>query len=109
MIRIGVDFGGTKIEAAALDADGRFLARVRRPNPRVYEEALAVVRELVHAAEAEAGARAGPVGVAIPGSLSPKTGFIRNANSTWLNDQSFREDLERALGRLRHAAVRVFS
>jgi fructokinase len=99
MIRIGVDFGGTKIEAAALDGSGRFLARIRRPNPRAYDAALQVVRELVEAAESEAGARPGPIGVAIPGSLSPRTGFIRNANSTWLNDQSFREDLEAELGR----------
>ena len=99
MIRIGVDFGGTKIEAAALDGDGRFLARVRRPNPRVYAEALDLVKTLVEAAEQEAGARPGPVGVAMPGSLSPKTGRIRNANSTWLNDQPFHEDLERVLCR----------
>jgi len=99
MIRIGVDFGGTKIEAAALDAGGRVLARLRRPNPRAYEAALAAVRELVEAAEADAGARPGPVGVAMPGSLSPRTGLVRNANSTWLNDRPFLQDLERTLGR----------
>ena len=99
MIRIGVDFGGTKIETAALDAGGRVLARLRRPNPRAYEAALAAVRELVEAAEADAGARPGPVGVAMPGSLSPRTGLVRNANSTWLNDRPFLQDLERTLGR----------
>jgi fructokinase len=99
MIRIGVDFGGTKIEAAALDEAGRFRARVRRANPRAYDAALAAVRELVDAAEAEAGARPGPVGVAMPGSLSPRTGVVRNANSTWLNGRSFLPDLERTLDR----------
>ena len=96
MIRVGVDFGGTKIEAAALDAAGHVLARVRRPNPRDYPAALETVRELV----AEVAATAGPcdrVGVATPGSISPRTGMIRNANSTWLNSRSFQPDLERVL------------
>ena len=55
MIRIGVDFGGTKIEAAALDADGAFVARVRAPNPGDYEAALATVRELVGRGREAAG------------------------------------------------------
>ncbi|MGH6998374.1 MAG: transcriptional regulator, partial [Phenylobacterium sp.] len=46
MIRIGVDFGGTKIEAAALDAQGRFQARVRGPSPRNYQAGLEAVRDL---------------------------------------------------------------
>src|SRR5262249_61180866 len=48
--------------------------------------------------ELEAGGR-GSVGVGAPGSVSPKTGVVRNANSTWLNGKPFREDLEQALGR----------
>jgi fructokinase len=98
MIRIGVDFGGTKIEAAAIDETGQFLARVRRPNPRAYDEAIRTLAELV----AEAEQASGPcdrVGVATPGSISPRTGDIRNANSTWLNGRPFRRDLEAALGR----------
>jgi len=98
MIRIGVDFGGTKIEAAALAADGRFLARVRVPNPGGYDQALTTVRDLVDRVEAEAGST-GTVGVGLPGSLSPRTGLMRNANSTYLNGRSFREDLSEALGR----------
>ncbi|HZC16716.1 MAG TPA: ROK family protein, partial [Caulobacteraceae bacterium] len=62
MIRIGVDFGGAKIEAAALDADGRFQARVRAPNPGDYHTARAAVRDLVVEAERQAGAK-GTVGV----------------------------------------------
>jgi fructokinase len=98
MIRIGVDFGGTKIEAAAIDEAGRFLARIRRPNPRVYEPALQTVAELVAEAESSVG-RCERIGVAAPGSVSPRTGDLRNANSTWLNGRPFRRDLEAALGR----------
>ncbi|HEX4197336.1 MAG TPA: ROK family protein [Caulobacteraceae bacterium] len=98
MIRIGVDFGGTKIEAAALDGDGRFQARVRAPNPGEYEAARAVVRDLIAEAERQAGAK-GSIGVGTPGSVSPRTGLMRNSNSLYLNGRPFREDLETTLGR----------
>jgi len=101
MIRIGVDFGGTKIEAAAIDRDGQFRGRVRASTPRDYAASLQVVRELVDEAERQAGVAVSAkrfVGVATPGSISPKTGLIRNANSQWLNDKPFREDLAAALG-----------
>ena len=98
MIQVGVDFGGTKIEAAALGPDGAFLSRPRAPNPGSYDAALDVVRDLVARAEIEAGGR-GTVGVGAPGSVSPRTGVVRNANSVWLNGRPFREDLERVLGR----------
>ena len=99
MIRIGVDFGGTKIEAAALDASGDIAARLRRPNPGAYEPALSAVAELVSAVEAEIGGRAAKIGVGMPGSISPRTGLIRNANSVWLNGERFGEDLEATLAR----------
>lgn len=99
MIRVGVDFGGTKIEAAALDRNGNFLARVRKPNPGVYAAAIKVVRDLVAEAEQTAGSSAARVGIGLPGSLSPKTGLMRNANSTWLNGQPFDKDLAQALSR----------
>jgi fructokinase len=99
MIRIGVDFGGTKIEAAALDGGGAIVARLRRPNPGAYEAALSVVAELVAAVEAEAGATAARIGVGMPGSISPRSGLIRNANSVWLNGKRFSQDLETALAR----------
>ena len=97
-IQIGVDFGGTKIEAAALDASGNFLARVRAPNPGTYDAAIRTVCEVVVAAEAQAGGR-GTIGIGAPGSISPRTGVMRNANSTYLNGRRFREDLTAALGR----------
>lgn len=99
MIRIGVDFGGTKIEAAAIDGDGQFQARLRRANPRTYEQALEVVAELVAEVEAQIGQRVEHVGVGIPGSQAPSTGTIRYANSTWLNGRRLDDDLQRVLGR----------
>jgi len=98
VIRIGVDFGGTKIEAAALDSQGNFLARVRAANPGSYDAAIQTVCELIATTEAQAGGR-GTVGVGAPGSISPRTGAMRNANSQWLNGRRFREDLTAALGR----------
>ena len=97
-MRIGVDFGGTKIEAAVIGDDGAFLSRRREPNPGDYDLAIEAVARLIAAVEADTGAT-GPIGVAAPGSISPTTGVMRNANSTWLNGRSFPQDLERALGR----------
>jgi len=99
MIRIGVDFGGTKIEAAALDPSGAILSRVREPNPGNYRQAIDCVVDLVVEAELEAGVSGARVGVGVPGSISPKTGLMRNANSVWLNGTAFDKDLAKALGR----------
>jgi fructokinase len=97
-IQIGVDFGGTKIEAAALGRDGAFVARVRAPNPGNYDAAIRTVCELVADIESEAGAK-GTVGIGAPGSVSPRTGVMRNANSTWLNGRNFAHDVGLALSR----------
>ncbi|MDO8296028.1 MAG: ROK family protein [Caulobacter sp.] len=99
MIRIGVDIGGTKVEAAALDAAGAFVARVRQPNPGDYEAFLAVVKAVVGEAEAQAGVSGASVGIGMPGSISTRTGLMRNANSVWMNGRPMREDLARTLGR----------
>ena len=99
MIRIGVDFGGTKIEAAALDQKGEVLARVRAPNPGAYPLALEAIAALVAEAETQAGSRAERLGIGMPGSLSPRTGLVRNANSVWMNDRPFQTDIEAALAR----------
>src|SRR3989441_280105 len=93
-IRIGVDIGGTKIEALALDTAGREILRRRIPTPRGdYPATLAAVAGLVR----EIGD--GTVGIGIPGALSRATGRVKNANSTWLIGRSLKEDLERALKR----------
>jgi fructokinase len=101
MMRIGIDFGGTKIEAAALDASGAVIARERAPNPGGYDASLQTVADLIRDVEASAGAGGGggTVGVGIPGSISPRTGLVRNANSLWLNGRPFGQDLAAALGR----------
>lgn len=98
-MRIGVDLGGTKIEAIALAPDGRALARRRVDTPQHdYEATVAAVVALVAAVEAQAGA-GGSVGVGIPGAISPATGLVKNANSTWLNGRPLQVDLAAALGR----------
>jgi len=98
MVRIGIDFGGTKIEAAALSADGQLLATLRTATPGSYDAAIAAVGDLVARIEQQVGA-SGSVGIGAPGSISPRTGVMRNANATYLNGRTFREDLSSALGR----------
>ena len=93
-VRIGVDFGGTKIEAIAIDAHGVERCRRRIDTPREdYEASVRAVAELVAAVERDAGGR-GTVGVGIPGAVSPATGLIKNANSTWLIGRRLHLDLE---------------
>ena len=71
MTRIGIDFGGTKIEAAALADHGEVVARRRVPNPGAYEAAVEAVRELVAQVESDVGVQGASVGIGIPGSISP--------------------------------------
>ena len=99
MTRIGIDMGGTKIEIAAFDAAGDERLRRRVPTPAGdYAATVATIASLVAGAEAELGTR-GTVGVATPGALSRVTGLVKNANSTCLNGQPLKDDLEVALGR----------
>src|SRR3954471_12218859 len=99
VLRIGIDLGGTKIEALALDAGGREGFRRRIPTPREnYAETLKAIGSLVEAAEAETGTN-GSVGVGMPGALSRVTGLVKNANSTWLIGRPLKRDLEQAVGR----------
>jgi fructokinase len=98
-IRIGVDLGGTKIEFVALERDGRELHRHRIATPRFdYEGTVRAVAESVERIEKDLG-RSATVGVGIPGTISTKTGLVKNANSTWLNGTPFDKDLRRALAR----------
>ncbi|MFL1461055.1 ROK family protein [Roseococcus sp. DSY-14] len=97
-MRIGVDLGGTKTEVVALDADGVQRLRRRVPTPGSQEGVVRAIRALVEGAEAELGTRA-TVGVGIPGSLSPRDGRVRGANSTFLNGGDLRAELEAALAR----------
>ena len=97
-MRIGIDLGGTKIEAVALDGQGKeqFRKRVRSPRGD-YPGTIEAVASLV--ADAEAAAGSSTVGIGIPGAISPATGLIKNANSTWLNGRPLAEDLAARLAR----------
>jgi fructokinase len=97
-MRIGIDLGGTKTEAIALDSAGLARFRGRTSTPRGdYEGTLEVIAGLVREAERATGP--GSVGVGIPGAVSPATGLVKNANSTWLNGRPLREDLANKLQR----------
>ena len=98
-MRIGVDLGGTKIEAIALDSAGATLARRRIPAPRDdYRATLEAIAGLIAAIESETG-RQGSIGIGAPGAISPFTGRLRNANSVWLNGQPLDQDLAARLKR----------
>jgi fructokinase len=98
-MRIGIDLGGTKIEAVALGDTGEELLRRRVAAPRGdYEATLATLGGLVATVERELGAQ-GTIGVGVPGTISPATGRMKNANSTWLIGRALDRDLAAALGR----------
>jgi len=98
-VRIGVDLGGTKIEALAIADDGRELRRQRVATPRGdYAATVAAIVTVVGDVERAVGAR-GTVGIGIPGAISPATGLVKNANSTWLNGRPLADDVPRALDR----------
>ncbi|MDU1272650.1 MAG: fructokinase [Escherichia coli] len=98
-MRIGIDLGGTKTEVIALGDAGEQLYRHRLPTPRDdYRQTIETIATLVDMAEQATGQR-GTVGMGIPGSISPYTGVVKNANSTWLNGQPFDKDLSARLQR----------
>lgn len=99
-MRLGIDFGGTKTEIIALDArNGKELYRQRVPTPKNdYKKTVKNFVTLVENAEKNLGKK-GTVGLAMPGSLSPSTGLVRNSNALWMNDKPLKKDLEQALGR----------
>lgn len=98
-MRIGIDFGGSKIEGIALNADGETLLRHRVATPLAgYGACLRIITGLVNQMEAQTGLTA-TVGIGIPGAISNATGTVKNANSTWLNGKPFERDLSQALQR----------
>jgi fructokinase len=97
-LRIGIDLGGSKIEGVSLDSEASGLARYRVTTPRNdYAATIAAIVDLkarlMHGIQASA-----KIGIAVPGSISPVTGVMQNANSTWLNGRVFDQDLAAALG-----------
>jgi len=97
--RIGIDLGGTKIEAVLMDQAGEILRRERVPTPRHdYRQTIETIHELVEQLERDLGAPA-TVGIGTPGAISPATGLVKNANSVWLNSKPLLHDLQRELDR----------
>jgi len=98
-MRIGIDLGGTKIEALAIDNQGMELARYRIDTPREdYGATIMAMGGLVRRLEEQTG-KTGTVGAGIPGSISRISGLVKNSNSTWLNGRPLDRDLSAALGR----------
>lgn len=102
MFRLGIDLGGTKIEAALLNSEGAIAWKKRIASPQHdYRATLAAIARLVDDARVwmVSGTVPDTIGIGIPGSLSPSSGLVRNANSTWLNGRPLKSDLEALLGR----------
>ena len=99
--RIGIDLGGTKIEGVVMDDNGEILHRLRVPTPSQedYGAILNTLRTLVTELETKVGKQQLPIGMGTPGSLSPKTGEIRNSNTTCLNGRHLLQDLQTTLNR----------
>lgn len=98
-MRIGIDLGGTKIEGIALDDKGRELIRHRVVTPvGDYQATLKAIVSLVFHIQSSLD-NTGSIGIGTPGSISPKTGLLRNSNSVCMNGQPVKQDLEKLLKR----------
>ena len=99
-MRLGLDYGGTKIEGIVLGPDGTERARARVPTPRHdYDGGVRAIRGLLDQLEGAAGGRVESVGIGVPGSVDRTTGVVTKGNSTWLHGRDLRGDLAAALGR----------
>ena len=98
-MRFGLDLGGTKMEAVLLNEAGEIVWRQRKPTPsEEYEAIIETIAALVDEADRES-AQEISIGIGMPGSLSPKTGLVRNSNTQCLNGRAIQQDLERKLAR----------
>ncbi len=98
--RLGVDLGGTKIEAAVVADSGEIIARQRMATPQGdYVATVETIAQLIDRIETEVGHGALPTGICTPGAISPATGLLKNANSTCLNGHPLQKDLEARLQR----------
>jgi len=98
-VRIGIDLGGTKIAGVVLADDDSVLETARCDTPRdSYSGTVQAIAEMVRSLDPD-NASSSSFGIGVPGSLSPRTGLMQNANSTWLNNRPLKVDLEQALGR----------
>ncbi|MCH9662128.1 MAG: ROK family protein [Gammaproteobacteria bacterium] len=99
-MRIGIDLGGTKIAGIAMGDDDKVLSVARVPTPRDdYNGSISAISAMVNELANRANTTDYSVGIGMPGSISPVTGKVQNANSTWINDRHFQSDLETALDR----------
>lgn len=99
-MRLGLDYGGTKIEGIVLGPDGDQRARARVATPRHdYEGGISAIRDLMARLESEAGGPVDQVGIGVPGSVDRKSGRVSLGNSTWLHGRDLRGDLGAALDR----------
>jgi fructokinase len=99
-MRLGLDYGGTKIEGIVLGDDGAERARARVPTPRNdYDGGIRAIRGLFAELEQAAGGRLETVGIGVPGSVDRTTGIVSKGNSTWLHGRDLRDDLAKALDR----------
>ena len=100
-MRIGIDLGGTKIEGIVLSNDGVERSRTRVPTPQGdYKATLQAISTLINQIVKESNApNTTSIGVGIPGTISPRTGLIKNANSTCLIGNMLNKDLEAILKR----------
>ena len=96
--KIGIDYGGTKIEGILLNDSGDQIERKRYSYGKNYLSGIETVKKLVEEFDKLSG-QICTVGLGIPGFSSKETGFVTNANSMWLNDKPFKKDLETALKR----------
>jgi fructokinase len=101
MHRIGIDFGGTKIEGIVLDPAGReiFRKRVETRREDGYERILERIRTLYDELRARDPQQEHTLGIGTPGAVSPRTGLLKNSNTVCLNGRPLKADLERLLGR----------
>lgn len=98
-MHIGIDVGGTKIEIIAINEGGEELYRHRILSPLDnYQKTLTAISDLIVEAEAKLGSAQG-VGIGIPGSICTRTQRVKNSNSTWINGEPFKQDIEQLLGR----------
>ncbi|MBY6264636.1 ROK family protein [Azospirillum sp. 412522] len=98
-MQLGIDLGGTKIAAVALDRDGTELARHRRPTPRGYEATLDALAETVDAIDPAGSDGGGGIGISLPGVVDAIAGRVRAVNLPWLEGHSFAADAARRIGR----------
>lgn len=97
-MRIGIDLGGTKIEAVLMSAEGELTEKIRIDTPADnYDATLATLCSLVERLQ-PSDDDLYPVGIGTPGALSRISGLMKNSNSLCLNDRALQKDIERRLG-----------